>query len=87
MSAGYLSTCCGAEVDCDGFGTIICAKCGDYTVARRVVKRDLIEWLFKPETGPRPKGEAVFIRRGRSIALEQPGAVRGKPDGWSWGGA
>lgn len=86
MPPAPLSHCCRAPIQHDGFGHVLCSQCWGAT-RPTTSPRDLVGWLFPAEQGPRPKAEPVFIRRGRKIALERPGEVRGRPDAWCWSDA
>lgn len=87
------SPCCGAptHVDWVWAAVRVCSACGKPVEAAQLPAArpplDLIAWLFPPEPGPRPAGEAVFVRYGRRIELLNSTAIRGRPDSWSWTGA
>jgi len=81
-----ISPCCEVRTERDGWGHTICTRCWGI-VRMRPRAKDIIDWLFPPESGERPQGEPVFVRYGNRIELLNPGAIRGKPDSWSWTGA
>lgn len=83
MATAYVSSCCRAPIDTDGWGGVLCSRCWAFTVPSQV-RRDLIGWLFPAETRARPTGEAVFVRYGGKLEVLRPSAVRGHPDGWFW---
>jgi hypothetical protein len=79
-----LSPCCGCPLYV-AYGEFLCGNCWEHVVLSK--RLDIITWLFKPETGPRPHGEAVFVRYGKTLQLLTSDKIRGRPDSWSWSGA
>lgn len=78
-----LSHCCRAPLDLS-WGHTVCTACWRTVSTPPVVqRRDLIAWLFPPESKARPTSAPVFVRYGRNLERSE-GGVRGRPDGWFW---
>lgn len=80
-----MSPCCGFPIY-DSWGQKLCSSCWQ-TVDQpaQIKQRDLITWLFPPETQPRIEGETVFLRYGKRLTVASK--TRGRPDAWFWSDA